>query len=422
MKHATLVLRRFLDIESRNSAIVSECRFSSHAGQSLQPLNALKARRALADSVQRQFRYSSTSLLDACRVLQGQGPSSCKVALLGNAWPARKYDYYTLSLPAEFQFVLKRNKQTQTRTSKQPAAQGHQRTWTALPAYRISEIFGPEVDSTIGNQVLKTLQQQRIDGTLDKGVYEDGINDEMLAKALVWLRQTRPLDEDAAVVARIEREERELEEQHLVELKKIANWMPQDRAKIEGIYGRSALDELHERGERKRADAKAAKTTDGASSETSLIQSRSHRSVLDRRKESAVWVQKYREKAQIIKVLAPEKITTAQRLLPSAAFVAVFVSCCVLFARYHQDLGNTTRLFPDLAPATATVLAIVGANAAIHLAWMIPFFWRKLNQYFLLVTALPKPLSLLGSTFSHQSFVHLLANMTFLWIIGPKCT
>ena len=154
----------------------------------------------------------------------------------------------------------------------------------------------------------------------------------------------------------------------------------------------------------------------------SEVQKLSERAISDRRKESAEWVQKYRERGQFIKKFEPENLSTKQRILPCAAFTAGFIGLCLLYAQYYRTAEGMPRLFPSLSPAAATTLVLCGANVALFIAWRkIPPSWAKMNQYFLVIVALPKPFSLLGATFSHQGFVHLLVNMIFLGVIGPRC-
>lgn len=43
-----------------------------------------------------------------------------------------------------------------------------------------------------------------------------------------------------------------------------------------------------------------------------------------------------------------------------------------------------------------------------------------MNRYMLLVAATPRPLQIIGATFSHQSFKHLFPNMLVLWIFGTR--
>ena len=289
-----------------------------------------------------------------------------------------------------------------------------------LSAVQISKVFGPTVNPAIGNRLLRTVQQQRLDGMLDEVVAEKDTDDVMTSQALLWLRQTYPMDEDAAMIRRVDREERELEEKYLTEIQKAENWRPQDRAEQEGIYGRSAFEELRKEKEERRAEEKRAIEANKQTRETTLVQNAPRRAILDRRKASAEWVRKYKERAQILDVWDPEKVSTVRRMLPSGAFVAMFVGACCLLAQSYKSAEGDRRLLPNVTPSRATVGTIMAVNLAIYVAWRYPPFWRIGNRYFLVVAAFPKPASLLGSTFSHQQFHHLAGNMFFLWLVGPK--
>lgn len=82
-----------------------------------------------------------------------------------------------------------------------------------LRPYEVKVIFGPDGPSPpLANTLLKVLQSRRVNGTLDLELplklvralkpYPDALD-----KGLQWLRMEYPIDEDAAIVRRIEREE-----------------------------------------------------------------------------------------------------------------------------------------------------------------------------------------------------------------------
>ena len=58
---------------------------------------------------------------------------------------------------------------------------------------------------------MSRLQKRRITGTLDHEIKAPSADPKTVAQALTWLRTRHPLDEDAAIVRRIEREEGEKE-------------------------------------------------------------------------------------------------------------------------------------------------------------------------------------------------------------------
>ena len=90
-----------------------------------------------------------------------------------------------------------------------------------LSHQEITDLFGPTVDKDLGNQIIGALQQQRISGTLDKGIPDERVNDHIIANALAWLRQRYPVDEDAAILKRIEEEERQYEQKLVADAERL---------------------------------------------------------------------------------------------------------------------------------------------------------------------------------------------------------
>jgi rhomboid-like protein len=77
-------------------------------------------------------------------------------------------------------------------------------------------------------------------------------------------------------------------------------------------------------------------------------------------------------------------------------------------------------MWPDIPPAAATVLGIMGTNVAIYVLWKVPPAWRMLNRYFISVPLYPYAGSVVGSIFSHQQLTHLATNTLILWLIGLR--
>lgn len=77
-------------------------------------------------------------------------------------------------------------------------------------------------------------------------------------------------------------------------------------------------------------------------------------------------------------------------------------------------------MWPNTPPAAATVAGLIGLNLAVFGLWRIPPAWRMLNRYFLSSALYPRALSMVGSAFSHQKFMHLAVNMTILFYLGPR--
>ena len=93
-----------------------------------------------------------------------------------------------------------------------------------LSYQELVEVFGHHVPpSQFANRLLRVLHARRVDGTLDidppgdiKRQFRRYPN--AAAAALKWLRKNYPIDEDAAIMARIEREEASTEQENPAEL------------------------------------------------------------------------------------------------------------------------------------------------------------------------------------------------------------
>ena len=291
-----------------------------------------------------------------------------------------------------------------------------------LSKAQIAEIFGPGIDPGLGTKLLYTLQKQRISGTLDNEINEEGINGVLIARGLSWLRKNYFVDEDAAIIKRIEKEEKKLEEQFIADAERFKIYKPQARADEEGVYGRSQLEAMRKENEQNEALRKQAEEVRNTSPDSAVIQRPSERAALSRRTESAEWVKKYRERAQLSKLLEPEEMSKTRRLLPASIFTLCMIGLCVLFSQNYEAPPRAARIFPNTPPAAVTILTIIHLNIAAFLMWRLPPLWRFMNKYFLIIPATPRASSLLGNTFSHQNPSHLITNMIFLWFIGTRRT
>lgn len=113
--------------------------------------------------------------------------------------------------------------------------------------------------------------------------------------------------------------------------------------------------------------------------------------------------------------LPPSPGTSRLRLLLTPTlFTLLVLSGSYYYTTQHTYLAPrpSERIFPGLTVAEATVYSLIAANAAVFLLWKVPHpaNWRLLNKYFVNSASAPTALSMLGSTFSHQSFLHLAIN------------
>lgn len=296
---------------------------------------------------------------------------------------------------------LARSQQTKTSKSDEPVL-------PEISAGDIHAIFGGSLDEEEGNELLRNLQDQRVSGTLDEEVSASPKN---IRRGLAWLRLTLPVDEEGALIARLEREENEAAQEYIDYTRR--------------HYSRSVLDDLKERNKAKEAEREAAEKNADKNADSSMDISTQEKTppkaVVTRRTEPPEWVKRYREAATSGRT-KPPAMTKFQRLWPSTALTLAVLGLSILFAQNYIPPSRKARLWPDLPPAAATLGALIGINVMVFLAWRIlPPAWKFLNHNFLVIPGMPRSISLVGSLFSHQSILHLFSNMLGIWVIGTRC-
>ena len=321
-----------------------------------------------------------------------------------------------------------------------------------VPPATVKNVFGSQVDPKKGNDILRELQHQRATGTLDEGIPK--CTETALDQGLQWLRSNYPLDEDAAIIARLEREENE-ESQVLVNRAERLGiykpteaseqttphiqidsqdkviYTPQQDPERNRILGTSLLDKKRLANEAAWEAEQAVKKAEQEAVEAEAI--RTGKPVLTAQTQALVRKQKVAEKkaywlehAQSAFGTAkkPEEqwpeMTKFQRLWPSAVFTAAVVGLSVLFAHYYTPPPKKARLWPEIPPAAATTLVLIGMNVLICLAWRIVPLQRYLFRNFMTVPGYPRVFTLIGNTFSHQAPWHLTLNMLVLWVFGTR--
>ena len=289
-----------------------------------------------------------------------------------------------------------------------------------FPQDVITKVFGPTVSQELGNKVLRNLQLQRTTGTLDQELPEPRLDDHLIANGLAWLRANYPVDEDAAIIKRIEEEESKVNNELIANAERIGLYKPQQDAEKTGVYGKSGLDAIRKY-HKDRAIKTQADEIRNAAGDSAVLQTPTGRAVLARRSESAEWVKRYKEKAEFLKASEPAKMSKFRRLFPSAVFCVSIVGLSILFAQNYVPPPRQARLWPDMPPAAATVLTIIAMNITVLMVWRLaPPMWGFMNRYFLLIAGWPRPISLLGNCFSHQKLMHLAGNMVALWLVGTQ--
>ncbi|KAL4809756.1 hypothetical protein BDV18DRAFT_132720 [Aspergillus unguis] len=330
-----------------------------------------------------------------------------------------------------------------------PVENGVQVRDTPFSKAEIDKIFGARAKMTpaMGNRILSVLQSRRIDGTLDLDLPADitrAARPATLDAGLKYLRQNYDLDEEAAIMARIEREELETEQKLIRKAEELGLYKPQS-----GTYGaelgeqndpsgKSVLKQIRERNEKRimaEEEKKRREWLEGDEeyrqkmqqnlSKNTALQEHVDNSALEvkgRADPSArpllAWIQKHHLRAMDTETDL-SSLNTSGRLIPSFIFAIIALGLCYGFAVTYQPPAKQDRLWPNIPPAAATIAAIAGVNVGVLILWRLwPPAWRMLNRYFITVPAYPRVFSMIGNVFSHQKPWHLICNMLVLWSLG----
>ncbi|KAI9827498.1 MAG: hypothetical protein M1832_004848 [Thelocarpon impressellum] len=292
-----------------------------------------------------------------------------------------------------------------------------------LSKAEIAKIFGPSADVQLANRSLRILHGRRVAGIIGDAVsFPDptGYSERFARTALRWLRANHPIDEEMAYNLRLERERREVEEDLIADAERLGIYKPQGGVKDGNVYGESGLDAIREHYERQPVKTKKRPSqVEEIETNTGTVSSVRGRADL-RRTDTPEWIKPYIEKAMLTKAEAPPNQSSWRRIWPSAAVAGLVVGLSVFLADHYVPPPRSARLWPDMPPAAATLLAILMANSVVLVAWRIPMAWRFLNRYFLSVPGYPFALSVVGNMFSHQQFTHFAMNMVVLWIMGTR--
>ncbi|KAJ9652809.1 hypothetical protein H2198_007939 [Neophaeococcomyces mojaviensis] len=343
----------------------------------------------------------------------------------------------------------------------------------------IAGIFGevyPEPE--LGNRILKVLHARRVDGTLDVAFDEDLT--EVFATysgteeaALKWLRATYPVDEDAAIIARFQREESSREQEHpsalmergqklgLIKYQDAAQVVPDQQIQEEpeytgpqsgryyaplsdkegDVFGRSKIEEIRAKNEAEWEDQerKLQEEIDKSMAEAEVKHQEKSQAIAARPEQGVEvsdgnlpvrppndfekWIiRANRQATSKLTLDSPEviRLSTAGRILPSLLFVLAGCAGLYLWAQYWEPPRRTERIFPNTSLAYATCGGLIAANVLVFLLWRFPPMVGFLNRYFIVTPAYPRMFSMLGNTFSHQTLRHLVMNMVGLLVFGPR--
>lgn len=270
----------------------------------------------------------------------------------------------------------------------------------------IKAIFGEDISQAYGNRIIELVQEQRVEGTIDGDIPE--VLPRHKEQALAWLRENVPVDEDQAILTRLEREEEK-------------SLKPQAQSYgMEGPYAESVLEQTRkyniERLQKEEKEKEAQAQAKGKPLPLSREQALVHR-----RQESEALVKKWKDKVKADDLHSVPQMSFIRRVGPATLVTAGVVFLCVMFAQNYTPPSQAARLFPSISPAVATICVLIGMNCIVWAGWRSLPLRRSMMRMFCLVPAYTYPSSMIGNLFSHQLFRHLLTNMVALWFIGTNC-
>ncbi|KAL8634827.1 MAG: hypothetical protein Q9228_007615, partial [Teloschistes exilis] len=275
----------------------------------------------------------------------------------------------------------------------------------AFSAEMIRSILGKNADASKGNEMLHLIQEQRLAGTIDGAVPGSRLHKD---RALAWLRKNYPVNEEKAILDRLDREDE-------------AAAQPQARREGQtSVYGDSVFDRMRKENiakrERREAEEKARREA-----KAKEIPISGTRAVAERPRPSLVWAQKHAKAFEEQRLQEVPQMSFLQRVGPITRMTVTIVYLCVLFAQNYKPPSRAARLLSDIPTAAATVGGLIAINVIVWLAWKVPPLWRPLTNYFLISPVYPYAASILGNNFSHQVARHLGINMVALWFMGTSC-
>ncbi|KAI2616491.1 rhomboid-domain-containing protein [Hypoxylon sp. NC1633] len=311
----------------------------------------------------------------------------------------------------------------------------------------VNKIFGPHLRAPIANQLLRILHGRRVAGTLNDPYLQENtasFSDADIKKALQYLRANIPVDEVINAGLRAEDELRYLEEQQqgdgkaeeqseetgprnpssdtMVQKRIVpAGSRVPKRPKPESPYGESLFDQIRDRNiakrkeeERQLEEERKKREEEDAKGNIGTLQTQTRKP-----RELSPFVKKWTERASSDLTEIPTMMAW-ERLLPSLAMTILVLAGCAAFAVFYTPPRRSDRLWPDIPPAAATCLGLIGFNLTVWITWRLPPMWPLLNRYFILIAATPRPLQLIGAVFSHHKFSHVVPNMVALWFFGTR--
>ncbi|XXG98630.1 hypothetical protein Hte_004955 [Hypoxylon texense] len=313
----------------------------------------------------------------------------------------------------------------------------------------VNRIFGAHLPAERANELLRILHGRRVAGTLNDPNLQ--VNTAQFSardrqKALQYLRENIPVDEVINAGLRAEDELKFLEAQSeeqggenaeqqfeetgrqdppsdaVVDKVKVPTGRLPKAPKSDSPYGEGAFDRIRARNIAKReAEEKRLEEEQKKREEEEALKNIGTLQTEQQQqpKELSPRMQKWVARATS-DLTEPPKMKAWERLLPSLAMTVLVLAGCAAFAVMYAPPRRAWRLWPDIPPAAATCLALIGLNLMVWRLWTVGPLWGVFNRYFIVVAATPRPLQLIGAIFSHHNFSHVALNMVALWFFGTR--
>ncbi|KAI9710912.1 MAG: hypothetical protein M1820_002347 [Bogoriella megaspora] len=305
---------------------------------------------------------------------------------------------------------------------------------------QIDQIFGSSMTVEDGNRLLRQLQHRRLSGALAHEQLPPPMQEDLksVEAALMYLRETYPIDEQAAADYYVQSELKKVENEALKEGTRLRLYKREnsdtedpdmDPNEPDPIYGDSVVERVRRANEKRNAAEREELSRQASEADSQLSKDPSTGAIqynsspapsVDDAKPMSEWVKRHYEKATLSTTDSAPDWTPTKRLGPSLLFVLLAIPTILLAAHYYTPPTRSERLLPDIPTSLTTIGALFLTNILVFVAWRIPPCWRLLNKYFVLVPAMPFAASLLGNVFSHQTFSHLGINMLMLWLVGTR--
>ncbi|KAI9727517.1 MAG: hypothetical protein M1828_006459 [Chrysothrix sp. TS-e1954] len=308
-----------------------------------------------------------------------------------------------------------------------PAASPASLSFDNLTRSDLRSIFNAEVAPADGAHILQTLQTRRIDGSLiDHGVQiaDSQVPHEANLRALKWLRQKHPLDEQTAATAYSAREAEKVSNSYIARAERLGIYKAPEGASAAstgaGEYSgvntdRSVLEDFklyHEERRRREHEEKERSGENKRNQEMRIAKLEERQAAKELRAQK---LEEYRQEMIEKSYASPFKeipeMTKRARLLPSTLFGIATTLALIASSYYYTPPLRSSRLFPELPMSVATWLGIGITCLLVTILWHVPPLWKIFNRYFVVSTAWPYMASLIGNVFSHQTFRHLGSNL-----------